>query len=121
MIPFRRDHLFVAGGPIHIIALAVAALIVSGLFTARHSAQAQVSDKEKIWIVLSLQTTEGRSSEMAFNNPALPDITLDKFIAALPQAIANLMDFVKREPRLANAQLINARCVKSMSDPIKPK
>lgn len=93
-------------------------MVASWIFGIIHPAQAS---KEKTWIVLSLKISDGVPAEMAFDNPALPDITLEECKASLPQAVPNLMIFVKREPRLANAQLVNARCVKSVGDPIKPK
>ena len=93
---------------------------VIGIFNLVLASQANAAGKEKMWIVLNFKTSEGTPAEMAFDNPSVSDITLEECKATLPKAIPNLMNFVRQEPKLANAQLLNARCVQSADDPIKP-
>lgn len=59
---------------------------------------------------------------MAFDNPALPHITLEECKAALPKAQQNLIQAARQtEPRLSSAPFVSARCVMSADDPIKPR
>ncbi|WP_333630729.1 hypothetical protein [Agrobacterium cavarae] len=56
---------------------------------------------------------------MAFDNPAVPDMTLADCQQALPAAQATLMQGILRQS--PGAKFVAAKCVESSEDPIKPK
>jgi hypothetical protein len=76
---------------------------------------------QKVWIVLDFITEDGQSAQMAFDNPALPDITLKECEESLEEATQSLVTFAKNEPKLKNAKFVSSKCVESETDPIKPK
>jgi hypothetical protein len=95
--------------------------VVTWIFNPMLALSACATSKEKIWIVVSLKMSDGKSAEMTFDNPSVPDITLEECKIHLPKAIPTIMNFVRKEPKLVNASLKSARCVQSIDDPIKPK
>lgn len=78
--------------------------------------------KTQAWIVLSFKLTNEAPGEMAFNNPAVPDITLDECKAELTNTVPYLISAaIARQPMLKDAKFENAYCVLSVQDPIKPQ
>ncbi len=80
---------------------------------------ASCGKSEKVWIVVDLTEANGRPAQMAFDNPAVPDMTLADCQQALPAAQATLMQGILRQS--PGAKFVAAKCVESSEDPIKPK
>lgn len=79
-------------------------------------------ERAQAWIVLSYEMEDGQPAQMAFNNPAMPDMTEDECKRALPSAVDSLSKAaIQKEPRLSKAKFKGASCVMSAVDPIKPK
>jgi hypothetical protein len=76
---------------------------------------------EPVWIVVELKLANGTPSQMSFNNPAVPDMTLAECETALPDAMPTLVSHIASIPQLADAKVVGARCVVSADDPIKPR
>jgi hypothetical protein len=79
------------------------------------------SKANKVWIVVHLQMTDGTTSEMSFDNPAVPDITLQECKDSLDTARPTLLDHIGKVPRFARAVFVSSECVESAVDPIEPK
>jgi len=77
--------------------------------------------KENAWIVIELSLPGGIPKKMAFHNPSLPDATLEECKAGLPDAMPELLGFIKSEARFEGAKLVNAECIMAMGDPLKHK
>ncbi len=79
------------------------------------------SDDETAWIVLEFKAQNGNKAEMAFDNPSVPDFTLEECRATLPKVQSNLISGARKKvPMLRSARFVGARCVMSAGDPIKP-
>lgn len=76
--------------------------------------------QDQAWIVLEFLPDDGKKAEMAFNNSGAPDITESECKKSLPKVQQSLVKAaIQREPRLASAKFIGARCVMSTGDPIR--
>ena len=79
------------------------------------------SDDEKAWIILEFKTQNGKA-EMSFDNPSVPNITLEECRATLRKVQSNLIPAARKKvPMLRSARFVGARCVMSAGDPIKPR
>lgn len=78
-------------------------------------------DNTKTWIVVDLQTPQGRHSQMSFNNPSVPAMTLAECEQSLEVAIPTLMQSIESQPETKGSRFVSAKCVASAEDPIKPK
>lgn len=81
------------------------------------SAYAQGS--EKVWMVVDFSSGEGTSSQMSFNNPAVPDATLAECQGAIEAATPGLLAHVRQVTGTPAATIQAVRCVESDGDPIK--
>ena len=76
--------------------------------------------QDQAWIVLEFIFDDGKPAQMAFNNSAVPDTTELECKKSLPNIQQSLVKAaIQKEPRLAPAKFIGARCVMSAEDPIK--
>ncbi|MCD7111814.1 hypothetical protein LRX75_22565 [Rhizobium sp. DKSPLA3] len=83
---------------------------------------AACSDKpEKVWIVVDLIDPAGRPAQMAFDNPRVPDMTMQDCEGALASAVPTLMEGINSRPESRGSRYVSAKCVPSATDPIKPK
>ncbi|RDI60144.1 hypothetical protein [Microvirga subterranea] len=75
-----------------------------------------------VWIVLSFEGRNGQPSQMSFNNPAVPDLTLKRCEEILPQIRDSLVEAArKRAPEhLSTAPFRKVECIASETDPIRP-
>jgi hypothetical protein len=80
-------------------------------------------NEEKVWIVPTFKTGDGRAIEMAFNNPAQPNMTLEECEASLPLQTRRVVEEARaREPQLlSQARLSGIRCVSAVGDPVAAK
>jgi len=98
--------------------------MVLGIFTLLLSLAlpAYAGQNAQAWIVLKFILAAGKDAEMAFNNPAAKDITLDECKSALQNAQSYLINAARAQERmLRSAKFTEARCVMSIGDPIKPQ
>ena len=79
------------------------------------------SDDPNAWIVVELKLVNGKTAQMAFRNPAVPDITLEECRKTLKGALPTLMQGVDSVPETIGSSLVSAKCVSSVEDPLKPK
>ncbi len=84
-------------------------------------AHADINAQDQAWIVLDSLFNNSKPAQMAFNNPAFPDITESECTKSLSTVEHSLVKVaMQREPRLATAKFLGTRCVMSVGDPIKP-
>jgi hypothetical protein len=76
---------------------------------------------EKVWIVVDLIAPNGQPAQMAFNNPAVPDMTMAGCEGSLQAAMPALLQGIGSKPESAGSKYVSAKCVQSAEDPIKPK
>lgn len=76
--------------------------------------------KEQAWIVFEFTMPDGKPAQMTFINPNFPNITLSECQTALPDAQKELLKRAMNQPVLAKAKFRSAKCVMSVTDPIKP-
>lgn len=82
------------------------------------SVETVYSQEPSAWIVASLKMKDGQPGEMAFNNPSVPDMTLEDCEKTLPEALPMIKEMVEKQ---VPATFLEAKCVWSAGDPIKPK
>lgn len=78
------------------------------------------SDDPSAWIVVELKLVNGKTAQMAFRNPAVPDITLEECDKTLQRALPTLMQGIDSMPETKGSRLVSAKCVSSVEDPLKP-
>jgi hypothetical protein len=80
-------------------------------------------NEEKVWIVPTFTTGDGRAIEMGFNDPANPNMTLAECEAGLNTETRRVVDEARaREPQLlSQAKLSGIRCVSAVGNPVAPK
>ena len=59
------------------------------------------SQREQAWIVVDMEMPDGEPAQMAFNNPAVPDMTLAECRSSLDEARPNLEAAVAANPGCA--------------------
>ena len=79
------------------------------------------SDPDPVWIVVDFKRPDGTNGQMAFNNPAVPDMTLEDCKGSLQDALPTLMQGIENQPQTKGSVFLNATCIQSAEDPIKPK
>jgi hypothetical protein len=79
------------------------------------------TDNPNVWIVVDLKMSDGKTAQMAFRNPAIPDLTLDECERTLEKALPSLMEGIESVPETKGSRLVSAKCVVSIKDPLKPK
>jgi hypothetical protein len=94
--------------------------VIFALAACMMAACSAASAAEKAWIVVDLQMPDGTSAQMAFDNPAVPDMTLKDCEGALESATPTLMEHISKQPATKGAKMLSAKCVWSATDPIKP-
>lgn len=80
---------------------------------------ASAGPADKVWIVVDLQLPNGKPAKMSFDNPSVPDMTLDECEGSKAQALAALSEHVKAATGSAATVILGATCVVSAVDPIK--
>lgn len=66
------------------------------------------------------QMPDGKSAQMAFDNPAVPDMTLKDCEGSLQSATPPLIGHISQQPATTGAKMVSAKCVWSATDPVKP-
>jgi hypothetical protein len=79
------------------------------------------SEPQKVWIVMEFKGKNGEKGQMAFDNPSVPDMTLEECLESLEDALPNLLNAAYQQPELpAGAEYVGVECVVSETDPLAP-
>jgi hypothetical protein len=76
--------------------------------------------REQAWIVVDMEKPSGEATQMAFNNPGVPDMTLAECQASIARAGPTLEAAIQADPRVRGSRIRSARCVMSAGDPLRP-
>jgi hypothetical protein len=72
----------------------------------------------KVWIVVDIKMSNGKSAQMSFDDPSLADVDLQTCEQSLKGAAPILMQEIDGMPETKGSRFVSAKCVQSDQNPV---